>query len=283
MLGKLFRIDGPGLLLVRVPDRRAVRRARPHAAVVALPSLTRLVANRERERLRWVFDQAFRLIQGAACALSVSLFLFAPELTPLGGGAPCSRRRCRLLRILALVPARAHRAPAVHPGCSRRSRLPGTVLTLALISSGSSSAAYFTLVPALRLARGRLGQSRRRRRHVHRGAHLALRLRPQRGQRRSGAREPHRPAAGGPAPWAPGSAIDGALHGVVALAAKLLARAGGGGWPGLSRWVSSRPTTWKRYLRCLFARPSGCGRHPRPRGWRQVREWRARVAVRRAS
>ena len=56
-----------------------------------LPSLTHLVAREERERLGYVFDQAFRLVQVAACVTAWSVFTFAPELTfwvgsPLFGG-----------------------------------------------------------------------------------------------------------------------------------------------------------------------------------------------------
>src|SRR5262249_21342363 len=52
-----------------------------------LPSLTHLVALEERERLGYIFDQAFRLVQLAACTLSLVVFAFAPELT-LWVGSP---------------------------------------------------------------------------------------------------------------------------------------------------------------------------------------------------
>src|SRR4029077_3549594 len=114
-----------------------------------LPSLTRLVAHRERERLRWVFDQAFRLIQGAACALSVSLFLFAPELTRWVG-SPLFAPAVPLLRILALVPlARTAHLPLNM--MFQAMKLPGIVLGLALIKFVVEFGSYFALVPILGL------------------------------------------------------------------------------------------------------------------------------------
>jgi O-antigen/teichoic acid export membrane protein len=115
-----------------------------------LPSLTRLVANRERERLRWVFDQAFRLIQAAACALSLALFVFAPELTRWVG-SPLFEPAVPLLRIMALVPI-ARTAQQPFTMMFQALRLPGTVLVLALIKFAVEFGCYFTLVPAVGLA-----------------------------------------------------------------------------------------------------------------------------------
>lgn len=114
-----------------------------------LPSLTRLVANRERERLRWVFDQAFRLIQTAACALSLALFIFAPELTRWVG-SPLFEPAVPLLRIMALVPI-ARTAQQPFTMLFQALRLPGTVLVLALVKFGVEFGCYFTLIPAVGL------------------------------------------------------------------------------------------------------------------------------------
>src|SRR5262249_23312187 len=93
-----------------------------------LPSLTKLVATGERERLRWVFDQAFRLIQAGACALSLGLFIFAPELTRWVG-SPMFIPAVPLLRIMALVPL-ARTAQQPFTMLFQALRLPGIVLTL---------------------------------------------------------------------------------------------------------------------------------------------------------
>jgi O-antigen/teichoic acid export membrane protein len=115
-----------------------------------LPSLTQLVARGERERLRTVFDQAFRLIQVAACALSFGLFVFAPEVTRWVG-SPLFAPAVPLLRIMALVPfARIAQQP-LHM-LFQALRRPGTVLGLALTKFAVEFGCYFTLVPALKLA-----------------------------------------------------------------------------------------------------------------------------------
>lgn len=68
-----------------------------------LPSFTQIVALGDRERLRYVVDQAFRLIQLVACALSFTLFVFAHEIVRLVG-SPLFEPAIPLLRVLALVP-----------------------------------------------------------------------------------------------------------------------------------------------------------------------------------
>ncbi len=112
-----------------------------------LPSLTHLVARQERERLRYVFDQAFRLIQVTACVLSFGVFVFAREITLLVG-SPLFEPAVPLLRILALVPiARTAQQPLTM--LFQALRRPGTVLSLALIKFGGEFGGYFTLVPAM--------------------------------------------------------------------------------------------------------------------------------------
>src|SRR5262249_56521694 len=112
-----------------------------------VPWLTHLVAVEERERLGYVFDQAFRLVQVAACALSWSVFAFAPELT-VGVGSAMFLPSMNMLRVLALVPiARTAQQPLTM--LFQAMRQPGSVLTLALIKLGVELACYFLIVPRL--------------------------------------------------------------------------------------------------------------------------------------
>lgn len=115
-----------------------------------LPSLTQLVALDERDRLRRVFDQAFRLIQVVACALSFGLFVFAREITLLVG-SPMFEPAVPLLRVLALVPiARTAQQPLTMMFQALRS--PGAVLRLALLKFGAEFGCYFALVPTIGVA-----------------------------------------------------------------------------------------------------------------------------------
>jgi O-antigen/teichoic acid export membrane protein len=112
-----------------------------------LPSLTHLVAREERERLGYIFDQAFRLVQVAACVLAWTVFAFAPELT-LFVGSPLFLPSTNMLRVLALVPiARTAQQPLTM--LFQAMRKPGSVLTLALIKLGVELACYFLIVPRL--------------------------------------------------------------------------------------------------------------------------------------
>ena len=109
-----------------------------------LPSLTRLVARGERERLRLVFDQALRLVQTLACALSFMLFVFARELTLLIG-SPLFEPAIPMLRVLALVPvARTAQQPLTM--LFQSLRRPGTVLALSLVKFVTEFGTYFLLV-----------------------------------------------------------------------------------------------------------------------------------------
>ncbi|HVQ27527.1 MAG TPA: lipopolysaccharide biosynthesis protein, partial [Planctomycetota bacterium] len=112
-----------------------------------LPSLTHLVAREERERLGYIFDQAFRLVQVAACTLAWAVFAFAPELT-LWVGSPMFLPSTNMLRVLALVPiARTAQQPLTM--LFQATRQPGSVLTLALIKLGVELSCYFLIVPRL--------------------------------------------------------------------------------------------------------------------------------------
>lgn len=109
-----------------------------------LPSLTHLVARGERERLRLVFDQAQRMIQALACAVSLGVFVFARELTLLIG-SPLFEPAIPMLRVLALVPlVRTAQQPLTM--LFQAMRKPGTVMTLALVKFVSEFGAYFVLV-----------------------------------------------------------------------------------------------------------------------------------------
>lgn len=112
-----------------------------------LPSLTHLVARRERERLVNVFDQAFRLVQVAAMLVSVGVVVFATEITQL----VASRMflpAVPVLRILALVPlVRTAQQPLT--SLFQAMRQPATVLRLAILKFVVEVVAVFALVPAL--------------------------------------------------------------------------------------------------------------------------------------
>jgi PST family polysaccharide transporter/lipopolysaccharide exporter len=115
-----------------------------------MPSLTQLVARAERERLRFVFDQAHRLIQVTACALSFGLFVFAREIT-LWVGSPLFEPAVPLLRILALVPiARTAQQPLTM--LFQALNRPGVVLRLSLLKFVTEFGCYFAIVPTLGLA-----------------------------------------------------------------------------------------------------------------------------------
>jgi O-antigen/teichoic acid export membrane protein len=109
-----------------------------------LPSLTHLVTRGERERLRLVFDQAQRMIQALAFALSLGIFLFARELTLLIG-SPLFEPAIPMLRVLALVPiARTAQQPLTM--LFQAMRKPGTVMRLALAKFAIEFGSYFLLV-----------------------------------------------------------------------------------------------------------------------------------------
>jgi O-antigen/teichoic acid export membrane protein len=115
-----------------------------------LPSLTQLVALEERDRLRRVFDQSLRLIQVAACTLSLGMFVFAPEITRIVGSR-LFEPAVPLLRVLALVPiARTAQQPLTM--LFQALRQPGRVLWLALIKFAAEFGSYFVLLPAFGLA-----------------------------------------------------------------------------------------------------------------------------------
>jgi O-antigen/teichoic acid export membrane protein len=105
------------------------------------------VALEESERLGYIFDQAFRLVQVAACTLAWAVFAFAPELT-LWVGSPLFLPSLGMLQVLALVPlARTSQQPLTM--LFQAMRRPGTVLALALIKLGVELGCYFVIVPRM--------------------------------------------------------------------------------------------------------------------------------------
>ena len=147
VLGKLF---SPGVLGYFKFAFQTIERFNDLANAVPsslLPSLTRLVARGERERLRLIFDQALRLVQALAFVLSFGLFVFARELTLFIGGwsfVPA----IPMLRVLALVPmARTAQQPLTM--LFQSLRRPGTVLVLSVVKFVTEFGAYFLLVVPL--------------------------------------------------------------------------------------------------------------------------------------
>ena len=114
---------------------------------VLLPSLTHLVAREERERLAWVFEEAFRLVQVAACAVAWGVFTFSPELTRYIG-SPLFMPSLGMLQVLALVPiARTAQQPLTM--MFQAMRRPGVVFALALVKLGVELSCYFLFVKRL--------------------------------------------------------------------------------------------------------------------------------------
>ncbi len=115
-----------------------------------LPSLTQIVALRDRERLHYVFGQAFRLVQVVACLLSFGLFVYAREIILLVG-SPLFEPAVPLLRILALVPlVRTAQQPLTM--LFQALRRPGDVLLLALVKLVAEIGGYFALLLPLGVA-----------------------------------------------------------------------------------------------------------------------------------
>lgn len=109
-----------------------------------LPSLTQVVAANDREKLRYVTDQAFRLIQLLACSLSFVLFVFAYEITRVIGSS-LFVPAIPMLRVLALVPiARTAQQPLTM--LFQAMRRPGYVFGLALAKLLTEVLGYFLLL-----------------------------------------------------------------------------------------------------------------------------------------
>ena len=112
-----------------------------------LPSFTQLVARQQQERLRTVFDQALRLVQVGACGLSLTLVLFAREITVLVAGH-LFEPAVPMLQVLALVPiARTAQQPLTM--LFQAMRQTRTVLWLALVKFVTEFTWYFTVIPVI--------------------------------------------------------------------------------------------------------------------------------------
>ena len=111
-----------------------------------LPAFTQIVAKDDREKLRYVVDQAFRLVQLVACMLSFVLFVYAHEIVRIVG-SPLFEPAIPLLRVIALVPiARTAQQPLTM--LFQAARRPGYVFTLALVKLVSEVLGYFVLLKA---------------------------------------------------------------------------------------------------------------------------------------
>ncbi len=109
-----------------------------------LPAFTQIVAKDEKEKLRYVVDQAFRLVQLLACMLSFVLFVYAHEIVRIVG-SPLFEPAIPLLRVIALVPiARTAQQPLTM--LFQAARRPGFVFTLALVKLLAEVAGYFVLL-----------------------------------------------------------------------------------------------------------------------------------------
>jgi O-antigen/teichoic acid export membrane protein len=115
-----------------------------------LPSMTHLVARGERLRLREIFDQAFRLIQVAACAISLFVFMFAHEIT-LWVASPLFEPAVPIVRIMALVPmVRTAQQPLAM--LFQALGMPGAVLRLALLKFTAEFGSYLVFLPLMGVA-----------------------------------------------------------------------------------------------------------------------------------
>lgn len=147
VLGKFFEVTSVGYFSFAFQIIERFVELAHTVPMALLPSLTHLVARGERSRLRDVFDQAFRLIQVAACGLSLIVFMFAHEIT-LWVASPLFEPAVPIVRIMALVPmVRTAQQPLTM--LFQALRMPGTVLWLALVKFAAEFGSYFVLLPLL--------------------------------------------------------------------------------------------------------------------------------------
>ena len=144
VVGKLFSPGNLGYFKFAFQTIERFNELANAAPSSLMPALTGMVARGERQRLRLIFDQALRLIQALAFALSFGVFVFARELTILIGGwsfVPA----VPMLRVLALVPlTRTAQQPLSM--LFQSLRRPGTVLALSVVKFVTEFGAYFLLV-----------------------------------------------------------------------------------------------------------------------------------------
>lgn len=150
ILGKLFTATSVGYFSFAFQIVERFVELAQTVPMALLPSMTHLVARDERERLRDIFDQAFRLIQVAACVLSFMVFAFAREIT-LTVASPLFEPAVGIVRIMALVPmVRTAQQPLNM--LFQAMRWPGAVLWLALLKFGLELGSYVVLLPMFGIA-----------------------------------------------------------------------------------------------------------------------------------
>ena len=150
ILGKLFDATSVGYFSFAFQIIERFVELAHTVPLALLPSLTHLVARGERERLRSIFDQAFRLIQVAACVLSFVVFAFAREIT-LFVASPLFEPAVAIVRIMALVPmVRTAQQPLAM--LFQAMRRPGAVLWLALLKFGLEFGSYVVFLPMFGIA-----------------------------------------------------------------------------------------------------------------------------------
>src|SRR6185503_21238290 len=149
VLGKLFDVQLLGLFSFAFQTVERFVELVQTLPSSLMPSLTRLVANQERARLRFVFDQAFRLINVVACTVGFGLFVFAPEITRVVG-SPLLEQSVPLLRILGLVPI-ARTAQQPQTMLFQAMKRPDMTLGLALLKFAGEFGSYVLFIPWLGL------------------------------------------------------------------------------------------------------------------------------------
>jgi O-antigen/teichoic acid export membrane protein len=150
ILGKLFDATSVGYFSFAFQIIERFVELAHTVPMALLPSMTHLVARGERERLRSIFDQAFRLIQVAACVLSFVVFAFAREIT-LTVASPLFEPAVVIVRIMALVPmVRTAQQPLAM--LFQAMRRPGAVLRLALLKFALEFGSYVVFLPMFGIA-----------------------------------------------------------------------------------------------------------------------------------
>jgi O-antigen/teichoic acid export membrane protein len=150
ILGKFFEASAVGYFSFAFQIIERFVELAHTVPMALLPSMTHLVARGERERLRDIFDQAFRLIQVAACVLSFIVFAFAREIT-LAVASPLFEPAVPIVRLMALVPmVRTAQQPLTM--LFQALRRPGAVLWLAMLKFVVEFGSYVVFLPLFGVA-----------------------------------------------------------------------------------------------------------------------------------
>ena len=111
-----------------------------------LPSMTELLAKRDRLRFTRLLDKSFRLIATAAAALSFGLFVYAKEITLLLGGEQYLAA-VPVLQVMAIVPwVRTAHQPLTMAFYALKHT--SWVLIFAVLKLSVEIAAYFVFIPS---------------------------------------------------------------------------------------------------------------------------------------